>query len=111
MGGSNLFQGTLDLLVLRTIRDGALHGYAIGRSIRDSSGGVLGIEEGALYPALHRLEERGLIKGQWGKTDRGRRARFYGLSARGRKHLADELERWAEHAEAVQAVIAGPTNA
>ena len=105
MSGSDLFTGTLDMLILRTLEAAPLHGYAIGRSIRDGSEGVLAVEEGALYPALHRLEEKGLLEAEWGKTDTGRRAKFYRLTPEGRGHLETEAERWAEYSTAVQAIL------
>lgn len=107
MGGSNLFTGTLDLLILRTLVGGALHGYAIGKHIRDTTEGVLDVEEGALYPALHRLERRGLLASDWGRTETGRRARFYALTARGQEEMERETRRWTEHADAVQTVLRG----
>jgi transcriptional regulator len=107
MSGSDLFTGTLDILILRTLQSDALHGYAIGRSIRDGSEGVLSVEEGALYPALHRLQRRGLLEAEWGRTETGRRAKFYRLTAEGEAHLAREAERWAEFSGAVSAIL-GP---
>lgn len=107
MSGSDLFTGTLDILVLRTLQHGPLHGYAIGRAIREGSEGVLTVEEGALYPALHRLEGRGLLEAEWGKTDTGRRAKFYQPTPEGRAHLAREAERWAEFSGAVTAILGG----
>lgn len=106
MTGSDLFTGTLDLLILRTLTDGALHGYGIGRSIRETSSGVLDVEEGALYPALHRLEEKGWLEAEWGKTDTGRRAKFYCLTGKGRARLQAEIRRWEEYTRAVSAVLA-----
>lgn len=105
MGGSDLFTGTLDLLILRTLRSGPLHGYAIGREIRDTTDGVLNVEEGVLYPALHRLKRNGLLLADWGKTDTGRRARFYRLTDAGAEHLESQAERWARFSGAVQAVL------
>lgn len=110
MSGSDLFTGTLDMLVLRTVQEEPLHGYAIGKHIRETTRGVLDVEEGALYPALHRLERRGLLESEWGRTDTGRRARFYRLTGAGREHLQNESERWADFADAVQAVL-GSTGA
>lgn len=107
MSGSDLFTGTLDLLILRTLRAGALHGYAIGKALREGTDGVLSVEEGALYPALHRLERRGLLESTWGRTETGRRAKFYRLSAEGAGHLAAESERWLEYSGAVRAVLEG----
>lgn len=108
MSGSDLFTGTLDILILRTLEAAPLHGYAIGRSIRDGSEGVLAVEEGALYPALHRLEGRGLLEAEWGKTDTGRRAKFYRLTPEGTEHLSREAERWAEYSVAVAAILGRP---
>jgi len=108
MSGSDLFTGTLDILILRTLEAAPLHGYAIGRSIREGSDGVLAVEEGALYPALHRLEGRGLLEAEWGKTDTGRRAKFYRLTSEGTAHLSRESERWAEYSGAVTAILGRP---
>ena len=105
MAGSNLYSGTLDLLVLRAVSWGPLHGYAIGRWIRQASAEVLKIEEGALYPALHRLEKKGWLAADWGLTETSRQAKFYSLSPAGREHLAAETARWNEHTTAVQAVL------
>ena len=105
MSGSDLFTGTLDILILRTLDAAPLHGYAIGRAIRDGSEGVLSVEEGALYPALHRLEGRGQLEAEWGRTDTGRRAKFYSVTADGRKHLEAESTRWAEYSGAVTAIL------
>ena len=107
VSGSDLFTGTLDLLILRTVESGAKHGYAIGRWIRERSSGVLDVEEGALYPALHRLEKRGLLDSKWGQTETGRRAKFYRLSARGRARLEEEANRWSAYSNAVEAVLKG----
>jgi len=105
MGGSNLFTGTLDLLILHTLSGGPKHGYLIGRWISQQTVGILYVEEGVLYPALHRLSKKGWIKGAWGETDTGRRARFYSLTAKGRKALEKESARWEEHVSAVGAVL------
>ena len=105
MSGSDLFTGTLDLLILRTLSEGALHGYAIARHIRDTSKGVLDVEEGALYPALHRLERRGILEASWGRTDTNRRAKFYGLTKLGSEKLAADSERWSHFSTAVDAVL------
>ena len=107
MSGSDLFTGTLDLLILRTLGAGPLHGYVIGRAIRDASDGALNIEEGALYPALHRLEGRGLLVAEWGKTDTGRRAKFYRVTDSGTEHLASEAARWTQYSGAVVAILGG----
>lgn len=105
MAGSNLYSGTLDLLVLRSLTWGALHGYGIGRWIRQSSAEVLKVEEGALYPALHRLEKKGWLVAKWGLTETGRQAKFYELTDLGKEHLRSETARWTEHQTAVQAVL------
>lgn len=105
MAGSNLFTGTLDLLVLQTLKWGPLHGYGIRRWLDGATGGTLELEESALYPALHRLERKKLIRGSWGETDTSRRARFYTLTKKGWKALEKETARWEEHAGAVFAVL------
>lgn len=105
MAGSNLFTGTLDLLMLQTLSWGPRHGYAIGRWIAERTEGAVDLEESALYPALHRLEKEGLVEAGWGLTDTGRKARFYTLTDKGRKALRKETARWEEHADAVFAVL------
>ena len=89
-----LLQGTLDMLTLKTLGRGPLHGYAIAEFIQRTSEDVLRVEEGALYPALHRLEVRGLLASEWGTSDNNRRAKFYRLTAAGRKQLAEEASYW-----------------
>jgi len=106
MGGSDLFSGTLDILILRAVAGAPLHGYAIGRNLREGSDGVLSVEEGALYPALHRLEGQGLLQSSWGPTETGRRAKFYRLTAAGARHLEKRVIRWRELAGAVDALLA-----
>lgn len=105
MAGSDIYRGTLNLLVLQTLAVGALHGYGIGALIREQSEGLLDPGEGVLYPALRRMEKTGLIRSEWGETSTGRRARFYTLTDRGRKALAKETERWEGHVGAVAAVL------
>jgi transcriptional regulator len=100
-----LIQGTLDMLVLKALARGPLHGYAIAEWIHHSSHEVLRVEEGALYPALHRLELRGLLDAKWGASESNRRARFYQLSAEGRKRLQSEFTRWARLSAAVAFVM------
>jgi PadR family transcriptional regulator len=90
-----LLQGTLDMLILKTLNRGPLHGYAIAEFIQRTSEDVLRVEEGALYPALHRLELKGLLASEWGASDNNRRAKFYRLTAAGRRQLADEASYWA----------------
>lgn len=107
MSGSDLFTGTLDILILRTLAGESLHGYGIGRVLREHSGGVLDIEEGALYPALHRLSKRGLLTSAWGRTDTGRRAKFYTITPDGLAHLKSEASRWQQFSGAVRQVLEG----
>jgi PadR family transcriptional regulator PadR len=102
---SDTLYGTLNLLVLQALRDGPLHGLAVSRRIEGTSKGSLRVEEGALYPALHRLERDGLLEAEWGRTDENRRAKFYRLTRRGRRHLERETARWARHAEAVAGLL------
>ena len=104
-----LLRGTLDAMILRTLDRGPSHGYAIARAIERASRGDLLIEEGSLYPALHRLLKRGDVSAEWRITETGRRARYYALSAQGITHLADELRLWAKVSAAVSRVLApGP---
>jgi PadR family transcriptional regulator, regulatory protein PadR len=91
---SELIQGTLDLLVLRTVSLGPMHGWAIAKRIERGSGDVLRVTQGALYPALHRLEAQGWLRGDWRTTDTGREAKFYALTAAGRARLDAEVEQW-----------------
>jgi len=97
--------GTLNLLVLQSLKEGPLHGLAVARRIDSETRGQLRVEEGALYPALHRLERDGLLEGNWGRTDENRRAKFYRLTRKGRRHLEREVARWSRHAEAVASVL------
>jgi len=107
MSGSDLFTGTLDILILRTVAAMPRHGYAVGKALRDGSEGVLSVEEGALYPALHRLERKGLLEAAWGRTETGRRAKFYRLTADGAAHLDAETARWTEYSGAVASILGG----
>lgn len=102
----DLLRGTLDLLVLKTLSWGPMHGLAVLRWIEDVSRQKLQIEEGALYPALHRMEQKGWLDAQWGYTDQNRKAKFYRLSPVGRKRLAAELSKWNRYTEAVGHVLA-----
>src|SRR6476646_807968 len=97
--------GTLDMLVLKTVSRGAMHGYSIAQFIQEASSDVLKVEEGALYPALHRLEVRGLLKSEWGSSDSNRRAKFYRLTAAGRRALDQESAFWDRVAAAVTRVM------
>ena len=98
-------QGTLDLLILRALAGGELHGYAVARWIFDSSREELQIDEGTLYPALHRLEDKGWVRAEWGLSDNNRRAKYYSLTARGRKELATRVENWSRVTQAVNYVL------
>jgi PadR family transcriptional regulator, regulatory protein PadR len=101
----DLLQGTLDLLILRALRTGAMHGWAISERIQVISQDVLQVNQGSLYPALHRLEHRRWIKAEWGVSELGRRARFYSLTASGRKQLEIEEETWGRFSEAITRVL------
>ena len=104
---NDILQGTLAMLVLKTLAvRGALHGYAITQHIQAASAELLRVEEGSLYPALHRMEQEGWIKGGWGTSESNRQARFYGLTAAGRKQLAAEQESWQRLTEGVGRVLA-----
>jgi len=96
-----LLQGTLDMLILQTLRWGTRHGYAIAQTIRAGSDEVLQVETGSLYPALHRLEKQGWIKSEWKQTENNQRAKFYSLTATGKKQLVAEQSRWAQMAAAI----------
>ena len=102
---TQLLRGTLHVLALRILEQGPLHGYALARRLEDESGGVLGVEDGALYQALHRMEERGWLASEWGHADTGKRARFYRLTAAGRRRLAAETASWVRYADAVLRVL------
>ena len=97
--------GTLDMLILKTVSRGAMHGYAIAQFIQQASRDVLRVEEGALYPALHRLEVRGYLTSEWGTSDNNRRAKYYRLTAVGRRQLDDEARYWTRVATAVTRVM------
>src|SRR5713226_6626836 len=101
----DLLKGTLDLLILRTLQAGAMHGWAISERIQQISQDVLQVNQGSLYPALHRLEHQGWIKAEWGVSELGRRARFYRLTATGRKQLELETETWARMTGAIGRVL------
>ena len=101
MGTLDLLQGTLDLLILKTLSWGAMHGYSVARLIRERSDGAFLIEEGALYPALHRLERQGWIESDWGLSENNRKAKYYRLTALGRRRLSDETVSWNRLAQAM----------
>ena len=102
-----LLQGTLDLLVLRALVSGARHGYGIATLIGDRTAGELAVEDAALYQALHRLEGQGLVDAEWGPSENNRRARYYRLTAEGRKRLRVETVSWQRYTRAVDAVLQG----
>ena len=102
-----LLHGTLDALVLKTLSHGALHGYAIARWIEDRTSGAIQVEEGSLYPALYRLERKGLLRAEWGVSELERRAKFYSLTPRGRATLDAHTEEWLRFSRAVTSVL-GP---
>jgi PadR family transcriptional regulator len=104
---SDLLQGTLDLLILRTLAKGAMHGWGISLQIQELSRDVLQINQGSLYPALHRLEQQGLIEAEWGNSENNRQAKFYQLTRDGRKQLAEETRSWERLSAAVARVLAG----
>lgn len=104
---TELLQGTLDLLILRTLRLEPLHGWGISKRIRQTSRGVLEINQGSLYPALYRLEDRGWIEGRWGLSREGRRAKIYRLTTAGRKQLEHEKRNWRKFSAAIDWVLAG----
>ena len=100
-----LLQGTLDLLILRSLVYGEAHGHAIGRHIRGASDELLKVETGSLYPALHRLEKQGLIAAAWRTSDKGKRAKYYRLTAQGKRRLAEERSRWNQMSRAIGRVL------
>src|SRR3712207_3831236 len=102
----DLLQGTLDVLILKTLSWGPRHGYAVARWIHQVSDDVLRVEEGALYPALHRLERRGWIESEWGLSENNRRAKYYQLTREGRAQLGAKSTSWARYAAAVSRVLA-----
>lgn len=103
---SDLLQGTLDVLVLKTLSNGPMHGWGISQRIQQVSEDVLAVNQGSLYPALHRLEEKGWIDAEWGNSENNRRARYYSLTRAGRRQLAEETESWERFAAAVARVLA-----
>lgn len=100
-----LLKGTLDVLVLKALSWGPMHGFGVAGWIEQGTAGDLAVEDGALYQALHRMEERGLIEGEWGTTDNNRRAKFYRMTRRGRAHLAAETATWERYARAVTRLL------
>mgnify|MGYP000602937328 CR=1 FL=1 len=105
MGTSNLLPGTLEMLLLKAVSLGTEHGYGLLQRIQRSSGDVLAVEQGALYPALFRLESQALVASEWGVSDNNRKARFYSLTRAGRARLARDVDQWQQLAAAMNAVL------
>jgi transcriptional regulator len=101
----DVLRGTLDLMILKALSGGALHGYGLTRWIRSTTDEALSIEDGALYPALHRLEDRGWIRAEWGVSENNRRAKYYSLTAKGRRQLGTEMESWTRFSEALGKIV------
>lgn len=102
-----LVQGTLDMLVLQTLSWGSQHGYGIAQAIRSGSSDALQVETGSLYPALHRLEKQGWVKSEWKQSENKQRAKYYSMTPKGRKHLAEEHGRWSRASAAIAALMNG----
>jgi PadR family transcriptional regulator PadR len=100
-----MLHGTLDALILKTLSWGARHGYGVARWLEEATGDAVPIEEGSLYPALYRLERRGLIDAEWGTSELGRKAKFYRITPKGRRHLTAETKQWAKFSTAVSKVL------
>jgi len=110
MAGSDLFTGTLELLILKSLANEPRHGYGVGRWIRDHTDEVLDVQEGVIYPALYRLIRKALLSEEWRKSETGREAKYYSLTRSGRAQLRAETERWLRHATAVRrALTASPS--
>ena len=105
MAGSDLYVGTLDVLILKAVSWGPMHGYAVGRWIRQTTSDALQVQEGALYPALHRLSRKGWLSEEWGVSETNREAKYYSLTPLGRKQLRAEISRWTRYAQAVSAAL------
>ena len=105
---ADVLQGTLDLLILKSVASEPMHGWGIAQRIQQISSGVLEVNQGSLYPALHRLVKRGWLQATWGTSENNRRARFYRLTAVGKKQLVDETATWRRFSAAVEAILATP---
>jgi transcriptional regulator len=105
-----LLQGTLDMLILKTLQWGEQHGYGISQAIRVTSGDVLQVETGSLYPALHRLERQGWVSAEWKKSESNQRAKFYPITALGKKQLAFDYERWGRMVASIEGIMRARTN-
>jgi PadR family transcriptional regulator, regulatory protein PadR len=108
MSQLSLIQGTVDLLILRALREGPAHGYAVSRFVRSRTDGALALEDAALYQALHRLESRGLVEADWGVSENNRRAKFYRLTPKGRRRLQTDAATWRQYATAIFKVLDEP---
>jgi transcriptional regulator len=106
MAGSDLYVGTLDVLILKALSWGPMHGYGIGRWIRQTTEDALAVQEGALYPALHRLQRKGWLDEEWGLSETNREAKYYRLTPAGRRQLRAEITRWHSYSRAVSAALA-----
>lgn len=104
-GDVDLIQGTLNVLILKTLSWGPMNGYAIAQWVREATEGDIDLEEGALYPALHRMEHRGWLTAEWGVSENNRRAKYYRLTASGRKRLRDAMESWRRSSAAINRVL------
>jgi PadR family transcriptional regulator len=102
----DVIQGTLDMLILKALAKGAMHGYGIARWLEQTTEDVVRVEEGSLYPALHRMERRGWVESEWGYSENNRRAKYYAVTADGRRHLRQERAAWGQFVEAVAKVMA-----
>lgn len=102
---AEFLKGTLDMLILKVVASGAIHGYAISQRIQQTSNDLFQVPQGSLYPALHRLEERGWLEAEWKDTSTGREAKFYRLTRKGRKQLETEMSNWAQLSEAVSLIL------
>lgn len=107
MGDRSFLYGTLDVLILKTVAQKARHGYGIARWLEDATGERIQVDESSLYPALYRLEKKGLLESEWGKSELDRRAKFYSLTAKGRRALEREAREWAAFSEAISTVLGG----
>ncbi len=106
MGASgSLLQGTVDVLILKTLQHSPMHGYAVSRSIHERTEGVVGLDDAALYQALHRLASKGWVESEWGLSENNRRAKYYQMTAKGREQLRAETEAWRRYATAVLSVL------
>ena len=103
----SLLQGTLDLIVLRAVASGPMHGYGLAALVREKTGGDLAVEDAALYQALHRLERQGCIDAEWAPSDNNRRARYYSITRVGRKRLTEQAANWRRYARALDALLRG----